>query len=174
MGKSQAGYFHTIVAKAMFLSNIMIPKMQHMIPVWAITLRSPNIIDCNKLVRVLKYLNGTRGYHLTLSIDDIRVTNRYVDALFEVHTNLKSLTGGIIMWVAGETKYGLMMQNPNTRSIMEAKVAGVDDMASNMFWVFLFRIKDTMLKIIFCMKAARVISSWRRMGSMEVVIGVGK
>ena len=71
--KTQAGYLHTMVAKNMFLSKRARPDIQPTIYVFAIRVRSLNIIDWKKLVRVLKYLNGTRKYNLTLSIDDSRV-----------------------------------------------------------------------------------------------------
>ena len=47
----------------------------------------------------------------------------------------------------------------DTRSSTEAEVVGVDDMASDILWGFLLRIKDTMLKRIFCINITRVISS---------------
>ena len=54
LGKSQAEYFHKMVVKALFLLNILIPNIQPTIYVLATSAISPNIIDCNKLVRILK------------------------------------------------------------------------------------------------------------------------
>ena len=66
-----------MVAKNMFLSKRARPDIQPTIYVFAIRVRSLNIIDWKKLVRVLKYLNGTRKYNLTLSIDEMRVIKWY-------------------------------------------------------------------------------------------------
>ena len=48
--KLQAEYFHMLVAKAIFLSKTVIPKIQSTIALLATRVRSPNIIDLNKLV----------------------------------------------------------------------------------------------------------------------------
>ena len=64
------------------------PDIQPKIGVLANREISPNIIDWKKLVRVLKYLNCTKKYHLKLSIDCTGVIKWYVDALFAVDTNL--------------------------------------------------------------------------------------
>ena len=68
-----------------------------MIAVLATRIISPNIMDWKKLVRTLKYLNGTKKYHLNLSMYDMVVIKWCVNALFEVHPNSKTHTGGIIM-----------------------------------------------------------------------------
>ena len=97
LGISKSDHFHKMVAKDMFLSHRARPNINPMIYVLANRVRFPNIIDWNKLLRVLKYLNGKRKYHLTLSIYDMRVIKWYVDASFAVHPSFNSHTGGIIM-----------------------------------------------------------------------------
>ena len=116
----------------------MIPDIQPTVAILDTRVISPNIIDWKKLVRVLKDLNGTRNYHLPLSIDDKRVIKCYMDASFAVHPNFKSHTGGIMIWKTGATRYGSMKKNLNTRSSTDAGVVGVDDMASKSFWNFFY------------------------------------
>ena len=77
-----------------------------MISILATRVRSTNIIDWEKLVRVLKYLNGTRNYHLKFSIDDMRIIKWYMDASFAVNTDFNIHQGVIMMWGTGATKYG--------------------------------------------------------------------
>ena len=170
LGESQSEYFHTMVAKDMFLSNRERPDIQHTVAVLDTRVRSPNMIYWSKMVRVLKYLHFTRKYHLTLSIHDMRVINWYADTSFAVHPNFKSHTGGIMMWVPGENKSRSMKQKLNTRSSTDAEVVGVDNTASNILWKnCLLRIKYTMLNIIFSIKITRVLFSWRRMQERELV-----
>ena len=138
LGKSQAEYFHTIVVKAMYLSNRGRTDIQPTIAVLATRVISPNIVDEKKWVRVLKYLNFTRKYHLKLIIDDIRVIKWNVDTSFTVHPYFKSHAGRIMMWVTGVTQTGLMKQKLNTGFSTEVEVVGVDDMASNILWTKLF------------------------------------
>ena len=54
LGKSQAENFHTMVAKAPFLSNRERPYIQPKMYVLSNRLISTNIMDRKKLVRVLK------------------------------------------------------------------------------------------------------------------------
>ena len=120
LGKSKDEYFHTIVAKAMFLSNRVRTDIQPTIGVLATRVISPNILDGKKWVRGLKYFNVTRKHHLKLVIDDIKVIKWNVDTSFTVHPYFKSHAGGIMMWGTGETQYGSMQKNLNTRSSIEA------------------------------------------------------
>ena len=94
----------------------MIPDIQPTVAILDTRVISPNIIDWKKLVRVLKYLNGMRKYHLPLIIDDTRFIKWYLDVSFAVHPNFKIHTGGIIMWVTGAPKYGSPKKKLNTRS----------------------------------------------------------
>ena len=137
-GKSQTKYFHKIVVKGLILSNIVIPGINPTIYEIAARVRSPNVIYCNKMVRVLKYLNGTSKYHLMFSIDDMRVIKWYVDASFSFHPDSKIHTGSIMMWGTVATQSGSMKKNLNTRSSTDAGVVGVDDMASKSFWNFFY------------------------------------
>ena len=97
LGKSQAEDFHKMVAKAMFLSKRARHNIQPIIAVLTTRVIPPNIIDCNKFVRSLKYLNGKKKYHLTLSIDGKIFIKWYVETSFSVHPDLNSHTGGIMM-----------------------------------------------------------------------------
>ena len=137
-GKSQTKYFHKIVVKGLILSNIVIPGINPTIYEIAARVRSPNVIYCNKMVRVLKYLNGTSKYHLMFSIDDMRVIKWYVDASFSFHPDSKIHTGSIMMWGTGATQSGSMKKKLNRIFIMKSKVVVVGDMASNILWTKLF------------------------------------
>ena len=65
--------FQMMVVNDLFLSKRARPYKNPMNVVFAKRIISPNIIYRKKLVRVLKYLNGTRVYHLALIIDDTRL-----------------------------------------------------------------------------------------------------
>jgi hypothetical protein len=53
--------FHTFVAKGLFLFQRARPNIQQAILVLCTRVRNPNQADWEKLVRVMKYLNGTKG-----------------------------------------------------------------------------------------------------------------
>jgi hypothetical protein len=56
----------------------------------------PNESDWQKLIRLMKYLNGTRDDKLILSADKLNVVKWYVDTSFAVHPDFKSHTGGVL------------------------------------------------------------------------------
>jgi hypothetical protein len=89
--------FHTFVAKGLFLCKRARPDIQQAILVLCMRVRDLNQADWEKLTRVMKYLNGTKGENLTLSADDLRVVKWYVDASFAVHPDFKSHTGAMMM-----------------------------------------------------------------------------
>jgi hypothetical protein len=53
------------------------------------------------LKRVLEYLRGTLDEYLTLGADDTGMMKTWVDALYAVHMDMKSHTGGIVSFGIG-------------------------------------------------------------------------
>jgi len=45
---------------------------------------------------LMKYLDGTRKLVLTLSADELNISEWYVDASFAVHADFKSHTGSVM------------------------------------------------------------------------------
>jgi hypothetical protein len=65
--------FHTFVVKGLFLCKRARPDIQQAILVLCTRVKDPNQADWEKLMRVMKYLNGTKNKNLTLSADNLRV-----------------------------------------------------------------------------------------------------
>jgi hypothetical protein len=100
--------------------------------------QKPTESDWKKLVRLLKYCNGTRDDKLVLSADDLRVVKWYVDASFAVHPDFKSHTGGVMTFGGGAIQSVSRKQKLNTRSSTEAELVGADDVATMILWTKLF------------------------------------
>jgi hypothetical protein len=62
--------YHTMVAKSLFLCKPARPDIEPAIAVLCTRVKEPNEADWLKLVRMMKYLNGTRELRLTLSADN--------------------------------------------------------------------------------------------------------
>ena len=92
--KSRQEAYHTTVAKGLFVSKRARPDIHPTIAVLCTRVKEPNEADWTKLIRLLKYLNGTRKDVLTLSAKDLRVIKWSVDVAFAVHPDFKSHTGG--------------------------------------------------------------------------------
>ena len=73
LSKQQAEEFHTFVAKGLFLCKRARPDLHTTIAVLCTRVKKPNQDDWNKLVRLMKYCNGTRNDKLILSADDLHV-----------------------------------------------------------------------------------------------------
>ena len=86
----------------------------------------------------MKYLNGTRKYHLTLSIDNIGIIKWFVHASYAVHPDFKSHSGGSMTMGTGAIISSSMKQKLNTTSSTEAEVVGVSNLAPKIFWTKLF------------------------------------
>ena len=139
--KKRADTYHSIVAKGLFVCKRARPDIQPTVAVLCSRVQRPNEGDWQKLIRMLKYLNGTRNQVMTMSSDNLQVIKWYVDASFAVHPDFKSHTGGVMKW--GDNGRGTIIgmsrkQKLNTRSSTEAELVGVDDMATMILWTKLF------------------------------------
>ena len=63
--------------------------------------KDPNKSDWNKLVRLMKFLNGMKDKKLRLSMVNIKCIKWYVDAAFAVHVDYKSHTGATMTFGEG-------------------------------------------------------------------------
>jgi hypothetical protein len=130
--------FHTFVAKRIFLCKRARPDIQQAILVLRTRVRDPNQVDWEKLMRVMKYLNGTKGENLTLSADNLRVVKWYVDTSFAVHPDFKSHTSAMMMLGKGVMQSIARKQKMNVRSSTEGKLVGVNNAATMILWTKLF------------------------------------
>ena len=93
--------------------------------------KGPNEADWGKLVRQMKYLNGTKKLRLNLSAGNLHCIKWYVDASFAVHPDFKSHTGAVMHFEdgAGAVQSVLRKQKLNTRRSMESELVGADDIS---------------------------------------------
>ena len=134
----QREHYHTFVAKCLFMAKRGRPDIQMAIAVLATRVREPTKDDWKKLVRVMRYLNGTRKLTLKLKADDLHVIRWYVDASFAVHPDFKSHTGYVMTMGKGAIQSGSSKQKLNSRSSCEAELIGADDAATKILWTKFF------------------------------------
>jgi len=138
LDKKRAEDFHTFVAKGLFACRRARPDIHTAIAALSTRVKKPNQDDWRKLLRLLKYVNGTRNDKLILSADDLHVIKWYVDASFAVHPDFKSHTGGGMTYGRGMPITMSKKQKLNTRSSTEAELVGADDHATMILWTKLF------------------------------------
>ena len=78
-----------------FLCKRARPDIQMAISVLASRVRAPTTADWKKLMRVMRYLNGTSNFCLTFSADNLHTIKWYVDASFAVHPDFRSHTEAV-------------------------------------------------------------------------------
>jgi hypothetical protein len=140
LNEERADAYHTMVAKALFLCKRARPDIQPTIAVLCTRVIGPNEAHWAKLVRLMKYLNGTRELKLTLSADNLHCIKRYVDASFAVHPDYKSHTGATMSYGDGDGAVQSISrkQKLNTRSSTESELVGVNDVPVMILWTKLF------------------------------------
>ena len=86
----------------------------------------------------MQYLRATKGLVLTLEADSLRVVKWWADALYAVHPDMKSHTGGAMSLGKGAV-YGTSKKlKLNTKSSTEADLVGVDDIMPQVLWTKYF------------------------------------
>ena len=78
--QADADLFHHFVSQLLYLSNRALPDFQTAVSFLCIRVRGPDTDDYKKLARVMKYIHGTIGPPLILSIKKSGNIKWYVDA----------------------------------------------------------------------------------------------
>ena len=138
LSKQKAEEFHTFVAKALFMCKRARPDLHITVAVLCTRVKKPNQDDWNKLVRLMKYCNGTQNDKLILSADNLHIIKWYVDSAFAVHPDFKSHTGAVMTYGGGAAQSISRKQKLNTRSSTEAELVGTDDVSIMILWTKLF------------------------------------
>jgi hypothetical protein len=136
--KERAEIFHMTVARGLFLTKRARPDIQPTIAVLCTRVKEPNTSDWEKLVRMMKYLNGTRKLKLVLGADDLRSIKWSVDASFAVHPDFKSHTGAVQTFGHGAVQSMSKKQKLNTRSSTESELVAADDAVTQVLWMKMF------------------------------------
>ena len=138
ISKEKAESFHTMVAKALFLSKRARPDIQIAVAFLCTRVREPTIEDWNKMIRLMDYLKRTQEDCLLISMDDTGTIKWYIDVAYAVHPDMRSHTGAIMTLGKGAVTSVSSKQKVNARSSTEAELIGIDDIISNVLWTKLF------------------------------------
>ena len=132
--KEKKEVFHTTVAKALFVSCRSRPDIKCAVSFLCTRVKDPDEDDWKKLIRLLRYLNGTKNMSLTIEASDVLNPLWWADASFAVHPDMKSHTGGIMTLGKGAIQSISRKQKLNTKSSTEAELVGADDVLSDVLW----------------------------------------
>jgi hypothetical protein len=126
------GWFHTHVAKLLYLAKRVRPEMLTAVSFLTTRVQACDQDDLSKLRRALGYLLGTRYRGIVLRVGESMDVRAFIDASYGVHTaSGKSHTGcAIVVGYGGPVYTKSTKQKIVTKSSTEAELVGVSDTAS--------------------------------------------
>jgi hypothetical protein len=136
--EKKAQFFHTYVAKTLFLCKRARPDLQTAVAFLSTKVKSCNEDDYKNLIRMLQFLRATRGDFLTLSAYSLHNVRWWVDASYAVHPDMRSHTGGAVSIGRGVIYGTSKRQKLNTKSSTETELVGVDDVMPQVLWTLYF------------------------------------
>ena len=127
---SQAS-FHSMVAKLLYISKRTRPDILLPVNFLCTRVQSPTVEDQGKLVKILKYLNGTRDMVLKIGMplepDGSIVLKAYIDAAYSVHQDMKSHSGAVFTLGCGSLLSCSTKQSCVSKSSTEAELIAYTD-----------------------------------------------
>jgi hypothetical protein len=133
--------FHSRVAKLLYLAKRARPDILCAVIFLTTRVQMPTEQDLGKLLRVLKYINGTRELGIRLGANSAMQIISHIDASFAVHGDLKGHTGCTITIAgAGPIYVNSSKQKLNSKSSTESELIALSDSASQVIWTRNFLI----------------------------------
>ena len=138
LDKDRKEIFHHCVAKLLYVSKRCRLDVQLPISFLCSRVTKSTEEDWCKLRRVLQYLNSTLDRRLLIGADDICLMSIFVDASYAIHEDMKSHTGGCIIFCRGALMSKSIKQRLNTKSSCEAELVGTSDYVPSAIYARLF------------------------------------
>jgi hypothetical protein len=129
--KEKPELYHKVVAKLLYVSHRGRPDIQLAIAFMCTRVSCSTNQDWGKLKRLMQYLNQTMNEVLTIGADSLEKLMTWVDAAYGVHQDMKSHTGGAMLFGGGAVLCKLSQQKLNTKSSIEAELVGASDYLPN-------------------------------------------
>jgi hypothetical protein len=126
--------FHSAVARCLYLGKRIRPDILVAVSFLSSRVRSPDMDDDKKLVRLLNYINATKHLGLKLTFDPRARLEAYIDASYAIYNDARSQTGLFITLGTGAINAKSTRQKLNTKSSTESELVGLSDMGSNVLW----------------------------------------
>lgn len=123
----QVAVFHSTVAKLLFLYKQGRLDIQTAVAFLCTRVQKPTDNDLIKLARTVKYLRTTKELTLKLKALNIQSMKWWIDAVFRVHNDYKSHTGGMMSLGTGACYAISRKQKLNTQSSTKAELVGMDN-----------------------------------------------
>ena len=120
--------FHTQVAQLLYLASRTRPDILLAVSYLTTRVRVPNVLDQKKLLRVFKYINGTKDQVLVLGGSSYLVIRAHIDAAFGLHGDARSHSGLIIKLGGSTILCKSSKQKIMSKDSTEAELVALSDM----------------------------------------------
>jgi hypothetical protein len=138
LDEQKAQFFHTYMAKTLLVCKRARPDLQTVVAFLCTRVKEPDEDNYKKLIRMLQFIRATKDDYLPLSASSLHNVRWWVDALYAVHPDMQSHTGGALSLGKGVIYGTSRRQKLNTKSSTEAELVGADDMMPQMLWTLYF------------------------------------
>ena len=135
LDKARKEKFHSIVAKLLYIAKHGRPDILLAVSFLTTRVLCPTEQDDEKLMRVLKYLIGTKELVLTLEATNLTVVNAFIDASFATHSDMKGHTGTFVTMGKGAVFAKSSKQKIVCKSSTEAELVGLSDSLTPVIWL---------------------------------------
>jgi hypothetical protein len=142
LSPKEAQKFASGVAKVLYLAKRTRPDLLTLCSYLATVVQNPTKKDMSKLLRGLKYLNGTRELGIRLQPSEKMAINAHVDASFATHDDYKSHTGVVVSLGEGPIFVKSTKQKLVTKSSTEAELVGLSDATTQVVWTREFLLEQ--------------------------------
>ena len=126
--------FVHLVMQGLYLSQRGWPDIRTAIAFLCSRLNNPDEDDYKKLIRLVRYLHGTKELILTLRANNDGIVRWWIDASYAVHDDMKGHTGATLSLGKGGIYSGSWKQRLVARSSTESELVGVYDVLPQVLW----------------------------------------
>jgi hypothetical protein len=134
LDKDEKEFFHSTIAKILYLGKRVRPDLLVAIAFLVRRVQAPDSDDWDKMVRLIQYIRGTKGYGIRLSGEVNLSVTAFIDASYGVHWDLKSHTGAVITLGKGPVYAKSGIQRLNTTSSAESELVALSDSTGQIIW----------------------------------------
>ena len=132
LNDEQKATFHSLVAKILYVGKRTRPDVLLTVTFLCTRVMNPTTEDWCKLMRLLKYLNGTKDMKMDIGViprsDGSIILDYYVDASYGVHVDSKSQSGAIATLGVGSIYATSSKQKCVSKSSTEAELIAATDL----------------------------------------------
>ena len=135
LGSVDKEKFHSTVASLLYLAKRVRPDLLLAISYLSTRISAPTEDDNKKLIKLMKYLNHTKHFHITIDGTELLTPWISIDASYGIHGDRKSHTGVVVGVGGGGVLHKSFKQKVVAKSSTEAEILATSDGISSAIYL---------------------------------------